>query len=62
MIPTVPLARIIAARFDPRIDPRLAAEIVGLAPLSQSWRASFVKKSDASYAEDTRARLSGPGA
>ena len=60
-LPAWPLARIIAARFDPRIDPRLAAEIAGLAPLSQSWRASFVKKSDASYAEDTRARLSGPG-
>uniref|UniRef100_UPI003BAA643F MOSC domain-containing protein n=1 Tax=Stappia sp. TaxID=1870903 RepID=UPI003BAA643F len=61
-LPDWPLARIIAARFDPRIDPRLAEEIAGLAPLSQSWRASFVKKSDASYAEDTRERLSGPGA
>jgi MOSC domain-containing protein YiiM len=59
-LPDWPLARIIAARFNPRLDPKLAAEIAGLAPLSRSWRASFVKKSESAHVEDTRARLSGP--
>jgi MOSC domain-containing protein YiiM len=58
-LPDWPLSRIIKARFDPRIAPGEAACIADLAPLSQSWRDSFVKRADPSYREDTRARLQG---
>lgn len=57
--PDWPLSRIIAARFDPRLDPATAAAIAALPELSQSWRKSFLKKTDPAFAEDTSARLSG---
>lgn len=57
--PDWPLSRVIAARFDPRLDPAEAAAIAALPELSQSWRASFLKKTDPAFAEDTSARLSG---
>lgn len=53
------LAAIIAARFDPRLDPALAREISLIAELSDSWRRAFVRKSNADYVEDTNARLHG---
>lgn len=57
-LPDWPLARLIAARFDPRLDPALAAEIAALPFLSQSWRTALAKKTDPAFVEDTRKRLS----
>lgn len=58
-LPDWPLDRIVAARFDPRLDPAIAAAIAALPPLSASWRASFAKKSQGGFSEDTTARLKG---
>lgn len=55
------LATIIAARFEPKLDPETAAGIAALPELSTAWRASFTKKAARDYAEDTRARLLGTG-
>lgn len=57
--PDWPLDKVVAARFDPRLDPSVAAAIAALAPLSASWRAAFEKKSKAGFSEDTTARLNG---
>lgn len=57
--PDWPLARVIAARFDPDLDPAVAAAIAGLPELSESWRKAFQKKTRAGFVEDTAARLSG---
>jgi MOSC domain-containing protein YiiM len=57
--PDWPLSRVIAARFDSRLDPAVAAAIAALPELSESWRKSFLKKTDPAFVEDTGARLSG---
>ncbi|NBN76903.1 MOSC domain-containing protein [Microvirga tunisiensis] len=54
-----PLARLIAARFDPRLDPAVAAELAGLPVLAESWRTAFARKVDPAYTENTDRRLKG---
>ena len=57
--PDWPLPAVIAARFDPRLDPARAGELAGIAEMSKSWRAGFRRKLVAGHVEDTRARLRG---
>ena len=58
-LPDWPLARVIAARFDPRLDPADAAALADLAALSESWRVAFAKKARRGFVEDTARRLKG---
>jgi Uncharacterized protein conserved in bacteria len=60
--PGWPLSMVIAARFNARLDPAVAAAIAALPELSQAWRKSFTKKAGRDYEEDTRKRLLGPDA
>ncbi len=53
------LIRVIAARFNARLDPETAATLARLPALAEGWRESFAKKCDASYVEDTAPRLVG---
>ncbi|MDX5593268.1 MOSC domain-containing protein [Pseudovibrio sp. SPO723] len=53
------LADVIAARFNPRLDPALAQKLADTAVLSESWRKAFLKKSNAGFKEDTSKRLNG---
>jgi len=55
--PDWPLSSVIAARFDPKLDPGIAALLARLPQLAENWRASFAKKSDPGYEEDTSGRL-----
>lgn len=57
--PEWPLATVIAARFNPKLDPEIARSLTLLASMSSSWRRAFSRKSDPDYAEDTTARLIG---
>ncbi|WP_425311757.1 MOSC domain-containing protein [Microvirga massiliensis] len=57
--PGWPLSIVIAARFDPRLDPALARRLSQIAELSLSWRSGFARKSDPDYVEDTSLRLAG---
>lgn len=54
------LARVIAARFDPRLDKEVAAALAELPELAGVWRAAFAKKVDPDFEEDVRRRLEGP--
>jgi MOSC domain-containing protein YiiM len=53
------LATVIAARFDTALDPDTARKLAEIDEMSRSWHAAFVKKCDASYREDTTARVFG---
>ncbi|SHM30261.1 MOSC domain-containing protein [Roseibium suaedae] len=57
--PQWPLARLISARFNPALEPETAAELAGMKPLAESWRASFQRKTDRGYVENTDRRLKG---
>lgn len=57
--PDWPLDQVIAARFNPRLDPEQARALSEVAELSASWRDGFARKSNPAYAEDTQARLEG---
>ncbi len=53
------LDQVIAARFDRKLDPRIAASLSELPELAVNWREAFAKKKDKMFREDTRARISG---
>lgn len=57
--PRWPLQVVIAARFDPRLDPFLAKDLSEVPEISVSWRRGFARKSDPDYVEDTAIRLVG---
>ena len=57
--PNWPLNVVIAARFDPRMDPLRARELSLIEELSASWRSGFARKLEPAYVEDTRPRLLG---
>jgi MOSC domain-containing protein YiiM len=57
--PDWPLSAVIAARFDPALAPDTARQLTGIAEMSRSWHAAFVRKSDPAYREDTAARVLG---
>jgi hypothetical protein len=50
---------VIAARFDPKLDPAEAGRLAMIEELSTSWREGFRRKSVAGYVEDTAPRLAG---
>lgn len=54
-----PLKKVIAARFDPRLDPQIARDLAELPLLAENWRQSFAKKMDTGFQEDTSKRLLG---
>lgn len=58
-MPEWSLARLIQARFDPKIDPVIAQELSENPLLSEAWRQSFAKKTDRTFVENTDARLKG---
>lgn len=53
------LQRLITARFDPRLDPAIAAELAELTLLAEGWRTAFARKVDPAYTENTDRRLKG---
>lgn len=53
------LSKVIAARFNPRLDRQTATALSEIEELSASWRSGFARKSNPDYAEDTAARLVG---
>ncbi|WP_029065118.1 MOSC domain-containing protein [Labrenzia sp. DG1229] len=53
------LRDVILARFNPRLDPDIASALSRLDQLAEPWRASFAKKADPGYQEDTSRRLKG---
>ena len=53
------LQRLIAARFDPRLETEIAAELAELPSLSQNWREAFGKKTKRGFVENTDRRLKG---
>ncbi len=53
------LRDVILARFNPRLDPEIARALSELPELAEPWRASFAKKADPAYTEDTSRRLQG---
>ena len=53
------LREVILARFNPRLDPETAEALSRLDQLAEPWRASFAKKADRGYVEDTSRRLNG---
>ncbi|MCV0427810.1 MAG: MOSC domain-containing protein [Roseibium sp.] len=53
------LRQVILARFDPRLDPDIAAALSRLDQLAEPWRTSFAKKANRDYVEDTSRRLKG---
>ena len=57
--PEWPLASVIRARFDPKLDPTVARSLSRLPELAENWRNSFAKKADKTFIEDTRARAEG---
>ncbi|MTH98167.1 MOSC domain-containing protein [Roseibium sp. RKSG952] len=57
--PDWPMKRLIEARFNPKLDPRMAAELADLEVLADNWRAAFLKKCDTGFREDTNRRLKG---
>lgn len=57
--PRWPLARVIAARFDPAPDPVYAGQLAAISEMSASWHRAFLRKCDPAYREDTAPRLLG---
>lgn len=57
--PEWPLPLVIAARFDPKLDPAEAGRLAMIEELSTSWREGFRRKSVSGYVEDTAPRLAG---
>lgn len=57
--PQWPLARVIAARFNPALEPGEAQRLAGIAQMSQSWHEHFVRKCDPAYRESTASRVIG---
>lgn len=57
--PDWPLNRLIPARFDPCLDPVVAAELSRIVVLSASWRAAFARKAGTDFVENTDKRLKG---
>ncbi|EFO31756.1 protein YiiM [Roseibium sp. TrichSKD4] len=57
--PNWPLHEVIAARFNPRLDPEIAAQLAALPELAGVWRQAFEKKTNANFKEDTSRRLKG---
>lgn len=57
--PGWPLAEVIKARFDPRLDPEIANQLSILSPLAENWREAFTKKRDPDFVENTDRRLKG---
>ncbi|MET1411950.1 MOSC domain-containing protein [Roseibium sp. HPY-6] len=53
------LRDVILARFNPRLDPAIAKTLSQLEQLAEPWRASFAKKADTKFVEDTSRRLEG---
>ncbi|KZL09453.1 6-N-hydroxylaminopurine resistance protein [Pseudovibrio axinellae] len=53
------LAKLIKARFNPKLDAAVAEELSKIPSLSQNWQASFVKKMNAGFKEDASRRLLG---
>ena len=53
------LQDVILARFNPRLDPEIAAALADLAELAAPWRDVFAKKSVPGAREDTSKRLKG---
>ncbi|QDG76470.1 MOSC domain-containing protein [Labrenzia sp. PHM005] len=53
------LRNVIMARFNPRLDSATALALANLPELAAPWRASFAKKADPDYLEDTSRRLPG---
>lgn len=58
--PDWPMDRAIAARFNPRLDSRLAAELAAIPEAAEKWRQDFAKKTDSGFVEDQSSRLQGP--
>ena len=54
-----PLEKLIAARFDPKLDRDVAAGLSRVQVLSQNWREAFAKKSQRGFVENTDRRLKG---
>src|SRR5690606_35428763 len=57
--PEWPLPVVIAARFDPKLDPAEAGRLAMIEELSTSWREGFRRKSVSGDVEDTAPRLAG---
>ncbi|MBD8891392.1 MOSC domain-containing protein [Roseibium litorale] len=57
--PDWPLAKVIAARFNPALPVETAAELASMEPLAESWRTAFQRKTDRDYLENTDKRLKG---
>ena len=53
------LREVILARFNPRLEPETALQLSQLTELAEPWRASFAKKADRYFIEDTSKRLIG---
>ncbi len=53
------LDKIIAARFNPKLDPTIAASLSELPELADNWKDAFAKKKDKAFRENTSARTSG---
>ncbi|SDQ71479.1 MOSC domain-containing protein [Pseudovibrio sp. Tun.PSC04-5.I4] len=53
------LAKLIKARFNPKLEGAVAEQLSEIPALSQNWRASFAKKMKAGLKEDTSKRLLG---
>ncbi|MTI43625.1 MOSC domain-containing protein YiiM [Roseibium hamelinense] len=53
------VARALAARFNPRLEPEVAAELADMQVLAQNWRDAFSKKCDPDFREDISRRLEG---
>jgi len=51
------LRDVIFARFNPKLDAGTASALANLPELAENWRASFAKKSDPGFREDTSRRL-----
>lgn len=55
--PEWPLSRVIAARFNPRLETDIAVKLAQIESLSASWRNAFAQKSDKNFHENTDKRL-----
>ncbi len=53
------LQRLIHARFNPRLDTAIAAELAEFNALSKNWREAFAKKAVKGFSENTDKRLKG---
>ena len=58
--PDWPLHRVIAARFDQRLDTGMARELSEIDALSKSWREAFSKKTKVGFRESSDKRLESP--